>query len=83
MIGRPVLESKSPGNNTSLCPCLLMPCTAALILPLTTFDLKSLAAVSSLSLVPHSGWYRLSATVSKQRAACLPISNRSRRCVIL
>ena len=83
MTGRPVLLSTSTSNNTSLCPCPQIPLTAAHILPLTTFDLKVLYSVSSLSWVVCVGQDRFSATVSEQRLAYCPISHRSSRRIIL
>ena len=83
MTSRTVLVFVSPGNNTPIFPCPLIPLTTAQILQLTTFELKVLTSVSSLSLVVLAICDCLSATVSAQRAACCPIFHRFRFHVIL
>ena len=69
----PVLVYASPRNNTPLFPCPWIPLTAAHILPLTTFELRVLAYVSSLYWVVIVGCNWLSTTVSAQKSAYFQI----------
>ena len=68
IVGRLVLVTISPLNNTPLCPCPRITLTDARIFPFTAFELKVPTSVSLLSRVVLDGRDWLYATEYSQRA---------------